>query len=197
MLEIVIVEKPQSISWETIREILQQAHQAHFDAGIVMGTTKLTAKELEERVGEKGKCYVAMEGDQVVGTASIRFKECCQWYCSGNTAEQTLLAVLPSYQGRHIGTALTKACEEEAVRRNVGTICFDTAELNTRKIQMALKDQYRLVDYRFNNGHFSVEMMKWLVKCPYSKSYCTIRFLAKKTRVRLKRLIKNGMKRIS
>lgn len=196
MSEIKIIEKPESVSWETIRDVLQQAHQVHFDAGLVMYTTTLTAEQLETRIKKNGVCYVAMDGDQVVGTGSIRIMDFHRWYCNGSAAEFTMLGVLPSYQGRHIGTELTKAREEEVKRRGIGTICFDTAERNTRKIQMSLKDQYRLVDYRFRNGHYSIVMVKWLEKSPFSKFYCKMRFNYKKTKVRFLHFLKPNVKRI-
>lgn len=196
MESIKIVEKPEEVSWETIRSVLQEAHQAHFDAGIVMYTTTLTAEELEKRVGSNGKCYVAMDGDVVVGTLSFIHKHFQRWYCQGETAELTLQGVIPSYQGRHIGTNMIKMCEKEIRKLGINTICFDTAEQNTVRIKMALKDQYRLVDYHFNNGHFSVEMLKWLEHCPFSKTSCKLHYELKKMKVHIIHAIKPYAKRI-
>ena len=196
MSEIRIMEKPEEVSWETIHDVLQQAHQAHFDAGIVMFTTTLTAEQLEQRVQNNGKCFVAMDGDQVVGTGSFRIKRFNKWYCKGDSAELTLLGVLPSYQGRHIASDLTKIREEEIRRLGINTICGDTAAQNTPRIHIALRDHYRLVDYRYNNGHYSVEMMKWLDTCPFSETYCAFRFKTKKAFVHLKHTLRPDLKKI-
>lgn len=196
MEEIRIIEKPETVSWETIRDVLQKAHQVHFDTGIVMHTTTLSAEELEKRVGSNGKCYVAMDGNAIVGTLSFIQKKYRRWYCNGTVAELTMQGVLPTYQGKHIGTNMTKICEEDIYKSGIKMICFDTAEQNTIRIHMALKDQYRLVDYHFNNGHYSVEMMKWLEQCPFSQWYCMMRFNIKKISVYLRHAIRPHAKRI-
>jgi len=197
MESIRIIEKPEEISWDTIHDVLQKAHQVHFDAGIVMYTATLTAEELEKRVvGSNGKCYVAMDDDTVVGTLSFIHKHFQRWYCQGESAELTLQGVLPSYQGRHIGTNMIKMCEKEIRKQEINTICFDTAEQNTIRIKMALKDQYRLVDYHYNNGHFSVELMKWMDQCPFSRIYCMLRYVLKRMKVHLVHALKPYAKRI-
>lgn len=197
MSEIRITEKPEEISWETIRSILQQAHKIHHDAGIVMYVSTLSAEELENRVRKNnGKCYVAFYGDQVVGTASYIHRAINRWYYKGDICEQTMVAVLPSFQGRHIATELTKVLEEELQRQGIPAVCFDTVEQNTGKIEMELRNRYRLVDYHFNNGHYSVEMMKWLDMCPFSERYCKMRYLLKKTKVRMKHTLRPNLERI-
>ena len=191
MSDISIMEKPEEVSWETVRDVLRQAHQEHIDAGLVMYTTTLTAEEMEARIARhSGQCYVAMEDGQVVGTQSFMCRKRNRWYHHGPCAELTMLGVLPAFRGRHIATDLTRTIEEEIRRRNIGAIIFDTPEQNRIKIKMALKDQYRFVDYHYNNGHYSVVMMKWLDKCPFSKVYGALKYHYKKAKVRLRHTLR-------
>ncbi len=188
MSEIRVIEKPESVSWETIRKVIQQAHQVHFNKGIVMRTTTLSAEEIEERVGKDGKCFVAMDGDKVVGVGACRLKSFKRWFLHGDAMEFTLGAILPSYKGKQIYPMLTKVREEEARRQGIYVLCGDTAEGNTRILKMYSDLGFVYVDfYSFHfSKHYSVEMMKWLHGCPFSGAYCFLRFHLKKLYVKLR-----------
>lgn len=186
MSEIQIIEKPDSISYETIRDVLREAHKEHTDKGLVMIYHTLPAEELERMIGERGKCFVALDGDKVVGTASCRIKVYDKWYCKGEAWDEILLGVLPAYQGRHLSTRFNKIREEEAVKQGINIIAGDTAEQNTKRIAIAEKEGFIKVDYHWNNGHYSVELMKWLDGCPFSKKYCAFRFSCKRLKVRVR-----------
>ena len=80
MSQIRIIEKPVDMSFEVIRDILQKAHKTNFDKGIVLHTTTLSAEELKDHIGKDGKCFVAMDGDRPVGTASYRIIKRKSWY---------------------------------------------------------------------------------------------------------------------
>ena len=185
---IVVMEKPADISFKDVSAVLQKAHAQHEQKGIYMRVPHLPPEELEKWVGAEGKCFVAMDGDKLVGTGSVMVRKLNRWYWKGKAAELTMLGVLPEYQGMHISTMIGKAREQFIKERGFQAIYFDTAAENTRRLQIAEKDGYVMVDYLFPNinskGHYFVGMMKWSGGCPFSKKYCAFRFNMKRIRVR-------------
>lgn len=188
MKEIVVIPKPENISWEEIRNVIHQAHKSNFEKGIVMRTTTFTAEELKERVGPMGKCFVAMDGDQVIGTTSCCVGEVNHWFYHGRIMKWMLLGILPMYKGFNICTMLLQKVEEETKLQGCTTISFDTAEENTNMQKICLKKGFVYVDFiAFPlSNHYSVEMLKWLDGCPFSKIYCFLRFNLKKYYIKLR-----------
>ena len=71
----VIIEKPLSVSFDQIHEVLWAANESNRNKGIILKTSELSGPELEERIGRDGKCFVAMKEDRVIGTASMRVRD--------------------------------------------------------------------------------------------------------------------------
>lgn len=180
MSEIRVIEKPANVSYETIRDIIHKAHQVHFDKGIVMKITTLSAKELEERVTKNnGKCYIAMENERIIGTLSYIKKYINHWYKHGNVIELTMIGILPDYQGKHIFSKLYEKLEE-MLAKDYDMICCDTAINNIHAQLLYEKLGFVYVDFFASpSKHYSVEMVKWLKGNPYSKRYCDFRYKLK------------------
>ena len=152
-----------------------------------MRTTTLSGKELSERVGENGKCFVAMDGDKVVGVGACRIKEFNRWFHKGNAMELMLNAIIPAYQGKHIYPMLHKVRIEEAKRQGLDVICCDTAEKNTKVIQLYSEMGFIKVDFCTPpSKHYSVEMMHWLGGCPFFETYCALRYSLRKFYVKMR-----------
>ncbi|MBQ2633781.1 MAG: GNAT family N-acetyltransferase [Oscillospiraceae bacterium] len=185
---IVIMEKPESISFQAVSEVLRKAHEKLRADGVYMRVPFLTPDELEQWVGEDGTCFVAMDGDKLVGTSALVIREFHRWYYKGKVPELTMQAVLPSHQGMHIFTDLNRVCEEAAAKSGYTAIYFDTAEANRHRIRLGKKEGFVLVDYFWHSDHYSVGMMKWMGKNPFSKPYFAIRFGIKKLYVKTRRI---------
>ena len=182
------------MSFEVIRNVLQRAHKQNFDKGIVMTTPTLSAEQLEEKIGPDGKCFIALKGDEVVGTASFRIREINRWYHTGKTAEFIMDAIVPEYQGNHIFPMLEEARINALKDIGIKTVRFDTAEKNRRRQKLALKNDFDYVDFvSFNANHYSVVMFRWLEKRPFPKAWCLFRYYRKK--IHLKARFKPGMKK--
>lgn len=192
MDEITIVKKPDNISYEVIRDVMQAAHAVHHAKGIFMRVPEMSAEELEKRIGKDGVCYVALKDGKVVGTVAYRYKNIKKWYHSGRIMEATMLSVLPSFQGMHLFARLHNTWEEEAVQQNLEAVTLSTAEMNTIVADFVTKRGFIKVGYKWNRDHYSVYFVKWLHGCPYPKMYCAFRFYSKKLMVKLKR----GMSRL-
>ena len=153
---IVVMEKPDSITFRDISELLRKAHAQHEKNGIYMRVPHLPPEELEKWVGPEGKCFVAMDGDRLVGTSSFMVRRLNRWYCKGNVAEVTMQGVSPSHQGMHIFSILDKKCEEAVKDSGYTAIYFDTARANTKRILIGEKEGYVLVDYFWTGNHFII-----------------------------------------
>ncbi len=179
--EIVIKEKSEGITFEEIREVIVSAHQRNFEKGIIMQNAVLSAEDIAKTVGEDGKCFVALDGDKVVGTCSCRIGKLDRWYHKGDVLKTFLLGILPEYQGRHISSRFISEWDRQAKIGGVDVICFDTAEGNTNMIELSKRKGF--IPVRFfspHSDHYSVEMVKWLDGAPYSSTYLKIRFTIQK-----------------
>lgn len=190
-----VIEKPDDIPFDAIHELLFEAHRVNRECGINMSTAFLTGEEIEKRIGKDGKCYVALDGDRVVGTISIRMVERNTWYAKGKIPDYMLVGILPEYQGRGIYTMLAKKVFDFSKQQGYQVLELDTAETNTHAIQVYKHQGFKIVGYkRPNSDHYSVVMAKWLSGCPFSDVYCNIKFFISKIKVRLKYILKRVIK---
>lgn len=170
MSDIIITEKPDSLSFEVIREVLQQAHAANKEKGINLHTTEFSADELEKHIGNSGKCFIALDGDKVVGTASYRIIHRKSWYVDGIVADEVLIGILPAYKGKHIFSRLHTKIENEVKSKDYSMLVYNTAEANLPIQKFGLSRGFRYVGYFVaeDNDHYSVVLAKWLKECPFS-----------------------------
>ena len=197
--EIRIIEKPEEISFDEIREVLWQANEKNRQDGFYLTTAQMSGEKLKERLGEGGQCFVAMAQEsgadgtessqgRLVGTISARFLNRRTWYAHERVVDYMLAGVIPEYQGRHINTMLAEKVFEFAKENGCGIVELDTAISNKHAIAVYEHQGFDFVGYKANPGgdHYSVIMAKWLGKCPYSKAYRRLRFLIRKTIVTLR-----------
>ena len=195
MSEIIILEKPDEVSFDEIHNVLEQAHSVNEKNGFLMATSKLSGEQICQRVGEDGKCWIAMDGDRIVGTLSVRFVTRNNWYSKGKTPDYMLAGVLPEYQGKHINSMLAERAFEYAKSEGYAVMELDTAENNAHAIKVYEHQGFRLVDYvaKRDVDHYSVVMAKWLDKCPYSERYCRMRYCLRRIAIRFR--YKTGKKK--
>ena len=99
---IVIVERPDWVSWEDIKQCLVDAHAVNRVAGINMAHYQWPAERIKDSVGENGTMLVALDGNKVVGTAAIVEKKGKSWYAPGRYAYLCFAGILPEYSGQGI-----------------------------------------------------------------------------------------------
>ncbi len=188
MSDITVIEKPENVSYQKIKEILIAAHQQNFEKGIVLHTTELSPEELEKRVGKNGKTFIALDNGKIVGTASYRIREQHKWYVNGNVVDEILVGVIPESKGKHVYSHLYDCIEKEAIEGGYDQIIFSTAEKNINKQQIGLKKGFYYVNYFVaeDNDHYSVIMSKWLNGCPFSKQKLRRKYLLKKGYIKLR-----------
>lgn len=180
-MNIRIVEKTEDIQYEQISEVLRLAHQEHLNKNIIMKNPFKSPAEIKKYIGDEGKIFIALDGDRIIGTASIRVISVYRWFHKGKTAEFVMEGIIPEYKGKHVFSMLEKTRVDALKYMGISTITFSTADKNIKRQQIAKKDGYIYVDfYSPNTNHYSVRMFKWLDKCPFTKFYCFFRYLIKK-----------------
>ena len=180
-----IVEKPDWVTWESVRQCLIDAHVMNRAKGIHMAHYLWSAEKIKESLGEKGKMFVALDGESAVGTAAISFKFGNFWYVHGEYAYMGFAGVLPAYKGHGIYKELIRLREEYARQKQCDILLFDTHSQNKHVQEIAKSNGYRLVRFfRAKSGdHYSVVLVKWINGCPFSSFYCWMRYQISKLKV--------------
>lgn len=80
--EIIVMEKPDRVSWDCIHEVLWEAHASTRELGIYYPTSEMTGDELKDFIDKhNGRCIVAIDGDKMVGTVSHYVNSVCtRWF---------------------------------------------------------------------------------------------------------------------
>ncbi len=188
MESIIVIEKPENVSWDMIHDILYRAHEKNRLNGIFMRTATLSGEELEARLGPNGRCYIAMYGTKIIGTGSVKLIQRNCWYANERVADLMLIGVLPEYVGKHIYSLLYSVLEDYSKSQGVKMLEMDTAEKNKRMLRIANKKGFKKVGM-FSSPyvkHYSIILSKWLYGCPYSNFYIMMRFLYEKYKMKLR-----------
>lgn len=187
--EIKIIEKPDWVSWEDIKECLYEAHAVNRAMGINMAHYQWPADRIRESLGKNGFMLIALDGKKVVGTAGVGEKFGRNWYVRGQRyAYMCFAGVLPQYSGKGIFKMLEIKREEFAKQYGYDILVGDTHANNKHRLDMALNNGFRLVNYfRATSGdHYSVVYVKWLDDCPYSGFYCCWKYQLSKLKTILR-----------
>ncbi len=185
---ITIMEKPDWITFDDIHDLLYRAHSVNREKrGFHVPTAEADGNQLKQMLGEKGKCFVALKGDKLVGTSSYRILKRNYWCASGEVVDRILIGVLPEYQGCHIAPMLFKTIENEAKENGFKYIETRTAEANEIMQSINLKDGHRYIGFSVpKSDHYNVIMLQWLEDCPYPLWYTNLRYQIKKATMKMK-----------
>ncbi len=188
MKDIIVCEKPDEISFEEIRELLHSAHSINQgEKGFHVGILNKSADELEKHIGENGKCFVALEGDKLIGTMSYRIVERNYWCAKGRMIDRMMVAVHPDYMRRHISSMLFSAILEDIKEHGFNYVETRTAEKNKAMRKVCENEGFRYIGFSVpKTDHYNVVMLKWLNGCPYPKWVTNIQFGVRKIILKLK-----------
>lgn len=194
--DIQIVEKPDWVSWEDIKQCLVEAHAVNRAKGINMAHYQWPVEKIREYIGTNGVMLVALDGEKVVGTAAICEKNGNAWYAKGRYAYLGFGSVLSEYSGMGIFKNLEQEREKIIHAQNYSVIIGDTHSKNKRRIKIAKLGGFQMIGYfrTSNNDHYNIVFAKWPNGCPYSKIYCRYRFYISWITAHL-RAIKHGVRK--
>lgn len=200
MEEIKYMEKPDWVSWEDILTCLHEAHKVNKRKGFAMPGYDMTIEEFKEKLGD-GKCFVALDGNKVVGVNSVKFIRSRRWCTWGKRVAYSCLdGVLKAYQGTDVYFSLNAIRSKCINESGVGAIEFNTAEHNKAIIKHSIKRGAKIVQYSriTQGGYHPIVMVRWLHGCPYPDWLCNFMFKLSKMVVlvsevgkRRKTLVKN------
>ena len=187
MGEIIIREKPNEVSFDTIHEILYSAHESTRRNGTIIKTSLMNAQQLEDRVGSLGRCFVAYDNDNIVGTASYRVTTRNSWYYKGRVFNRILIGVLPEYKGHHICEKLFNTIFQEAKQEGIKGIETRTAENNEIIQHICKKEGAHYVGFMPTlPDHYSVVMFQWTDGCPWPEWLLNSFYSAKRLLVKIR-----------
>lgn len=180
MEEIKIIPKPDKVSWDDIHQLLLAAHKRNIEKGVVLNYAQMPGEAIEKKLGPEGCCWVAMDGDKLVGTTSVTYFQGRSWWNKGKiVAHGCFTGILKEYQGIGILEELYEKKYEHIRNSGVDMIEGDTAENNRVAIKVFKKEGHKFVSYFASpsaSDHYSIRIVKWLNNCPYSDSYINRRF---------------------
>lgn len=185
--------KPESVSWDAIKNCLLESHSSNREKGVMMSHYQWSPEEIKEYIGRDGVMLVAMDGEKLVGTAAISIKKSNSWYSDGRQYAYLCFAgILPEYIGKGIYKELTEKRQEIVKELGLGMMLFDTHESNRHVQEIAVKNGFRYVHFfqSGNKDHCNVVLAKWLDGCPFSNFYCSMRFFSSKFKTKLRILLK-------
>ena len=173
MEEIKVMPKPDWVSYDDIHELLEKAHQKNYKKGIVLLYSKMTGEEIKKKLGDEGQCWVAMDGEKLVGTTSVVFFQGKNWWNKGKkVAHGCFTGILNQYQGIGILEDLNALKYEYTLAHGADMNQGDTAENNYTVLKVLGKDGYKVVSYfATKSNHYSVRIVKWLNGCPFTDEY--------------------------
>lgn len=170
MNDIQYMEKPDWVSWDSVRECLNSAHKTNKKSGFEMRNSTITTEDLLEMV-KGARCFVALVEDKVIGVTCFRIENKKKWYVWGTVIYHFCDGILPEYRGTDVFFNLaglkTNAVEKTGVRIQL----FRTAEHNKTVIKMNKIFGFKLVQFHPTPkkiaNYYNVTMVKWDDGCPF------------------------------
>lgn len=176
------MEKPDWVSWEDITRCIISADAVNRKKGLNMHIAKVKADELKEDLKD-GRCLVALCGNTVVGTTSLKVRKLRRWYRWGKVIYHSYDGILPEYQGTDVYIGLKQLQKKIEKEYNIKVHQSHTAENNKTVIKMLLKKKFKLVLFKPNSlnlHYYSVTMVKWEDGCPFPDWFVNFMFKSSK-----------------
>lgn len=156
--------KPYYVTWVDIQNLLAESHKTNINAGLIYATATQSVEKLKEKCSN-ADVLVVLEGDRLLGTGTIQYRNINHWYHSGFIGLLKQIATSQTKQGSGIGFLLF----EELLRRAQCTnkelvVVIDSAEQNIGIEKLSLNSGFKKVDcclYKENN-FYSTVYAKWL-----------------------------------
>ena len=182
-----IVEKPASISWEAVRDLVWTAHSDNRNQGILVRNTFLSADEIRDKIGSQGKLWLALSDGRPIGSLAMVPRYFDLWSGRGTYGYCSLIVVLPEYRGKGVYRELCRVCEQEARNRGYSWLMFDVHALNRRMQEIGEHGGFHKVGCQYWGEHFSYLMVKWLDGNPPSRIRCGWRFFLSTLKAKVKK----------
>lgn len=186
MGEIIVETKPSNISWDAIANLLAESHKDNIKRGFTQNSSHMKGSEIEKKVSN-GMCFIAKDGETVVGTLSVIPRKKANWYCNKGALYCMLAGVSPKYKGKGVYSLLAHARDEYARKMGFPVVYLYTPIKNRRMQKAAKKDGFIPVSFSVSTDttYYSVIMAKWLNGCPFNQFYCLFKYFYSQFYIRL------------
>jgi GNAT superfamily N-acetyltransferase len=138
---------------DSVERLTELLHRAYAELGAMGFRYKAVDQSVEttrSRIA-KGECYVATQGDVVLGTALLVPPSArapyCEWYDRPEVAVLAQFAVEPTLQRRGYGSRLIRHLEARALALGAEELSIDTSEGATHLIAIYQRRGYRHVGF--------------------------------------------------
>lgn len=184
MNNLVIIPKPDYISYEEITELLHAAYSERVAQGLYYPAAMQTAQQTRKRVGD-GVCLVALMDKKLVGTITYKlFKKPNKTVLKKDKSYCIIsqFATHPNLRNQGIGTKLWEHVKNIASNDELDAIYLDTAEPTKKLIDWYLHLGCEKVGYisHPHTNYFSVVLRKRINGKRYNRMYLKARYLASK-----------------
>lgn len=128
--------------------LLHRAYAELLEQGLRFTATAQPPEQTRSRI-EGGMCYLAVDGDSMIGTATAHENDPdddVRYYRRPGVATFSQFGVDPQRRGEGIGQALLRACEAWALEAGHREIALDTSEQATHLIALYKKWGFEIVD---------------------------------------------------
>ena len=179
--KLVIIPKPDYITWGDITELLHIGYAERANAGMQYSATAQSVETTIKRVGD-GICLVGLIDGKLVATETynhIKRKDVKlkKWYHDNNFYLLHSLTVHPDYKKLGIGLKIRNYIRDEAIRNNIDSLISDTSEKATWLIKWYDRLGHKKVGYTSHKAtnYYSVVMRTPLRGKKYGETYRKIR----------------------
>jgi GNAT superfamily N-acetyltransferase len=134
---------------EALTHLLHDAYAPLAAAGMRFVASHQDVETTRQRLA-KGETFVAVSGDQIVGTITLAEAAATRgspFYDRPDAADFGQFAVRPDLQRRRIGSELIAMVEQRAREKGVVELALNTSEHATGLIAMYKKKGYRFIEY--------------------------------------------------
>ena len=186
--EIRIVEKPEWIGFDALWALLIRAHEENAKNGLKINTRIHSGEELRAHMGAHTVTWVALDGENVVGTISARIEASAQPALWGrSTCALMHLGVDPQRKGQRLGARLCEQAEAWARRHDAAAATLFVVDRNPAQA-FYRHIGYEALDFvpRPALRQNSVLMVKWLKESPVPGWRRKLRFRLKRSYIRLR-----------
>lgn len=161
---LIIIPKPDSVSWEQITQLLHLAYKEKADKNMKYSATHQDPSITKKRVGQ-GKCLVALYKGELVGTITLNIKRNGE-----NVGFLKQVAVHPNYKGLGIGSMMVDSIFKISQDIELSKIELTTAAKAKSLIKWWQGFGFKLISFTSysNTNYYSVRMRKFIGNNKYS-----------------------------
>lgn len=194
MDEIIVMEKPEWVTWDDVATCLHVGQATNINDGFDQTFGHITSSELECAVS-RGHCWVAINADKkVVGTLSLIIGTINYWWYKGVAGLYCYETILPEYRhDTRVYFGLHGKIESFIKQEGLKLVWASTHEKNDKVQMINKKKKWKIVQYSptgRGSNYYSVIMAKWMDGCPHSER--RIKFMFKLSKYVVKFLYKPG-----